>query len=252
MSQQILLSIGAVGMALGALAIFVSGRSGRPEDNHHFTVSFFVCLIAFASYFAMAAGQGDTQVGERTIYFARYVDWLFTTPLLLLGLLLIALPRVGSGGDGRGRAGLVGGVIGADVFMILTGLIASLSSSEVTRYTWYAISCGAFLAVLALIYGPVRAAASAQGDQVSALFARLAAVLTVLWFVYPVLWLLGTEGLGVIGLTGEVLVFTVIDLAAKVGFGLLLVAGVKHLAVGPAAAIPATNAGRSSEPVGAR
>jgi len=38
-----------------------------------------------------------------------------------------------------------------------------------------------------------------------------------------VLWLLGTEGTGAIGLTAEVAVFAVIDLSAKVGFGLLLV-----------------------------
>ena len=46
--------------------------------------------------------------------------------------------------------------------MIVTGLLAALSSDDAVRYTWYAISCGAFLAVLALIYGPVRKIAKAQ------------------------------------------------------------------------------------------
>ena len=59
------------------------------------------------------------------------------------------------------------------------------------------------------------------------LYTRLLGILTVLWFIYPILWVLGTEGTGAIGLTGEILVFAVIDVLAKVGFGIVLVMGVK-------------------------
>jgi bacteriorhodopsin len=38
--------------------------------------------------------------------------------------------------------------------------------------------------------------------------------------------LLGTEGTKTLSLTGEIVVFAVIDLCAKVGFGLLLCTGV--------------------------
>jgi len=227
--QETWLWVGFAGMALGALAIAFIGRAGRDEDKHHVVASFFVCLIAAMSYFAMANGQGIVGVDDREVFVARYVDWLFTTPLLLLGLMMVGLPQLRSGEDSRARIALLAGVIGADVLMIVTGLLAALSSEDAVRYTWYAISCGAFLAVLALIFGPARAEARAAGGATFALYDRLTKTLTVLWFIYPVLWLLGTEGTGTISLTAEIAVFAVIDLSAKVGFRLLLVTGVLRL-----------------------
>ena len=40
--------------------------------------------------------------------------------------------------------------------------------------------------------------------------------------------MLGTEGTGALSLTGEILVFAIIDVLAKVGFGIVLVMGVKN------------------------
>ncbi len=228
--QQTWLWVGFAGMALGAVAIFLSGQRLRAEDRHHPVASLFVCLIAAASYFAMANGQGVVQTDGRTVFYARYVDWAFTTPLLLLGLLMVALPPLVRGGDdSRDRTALIAGTLGADVLMIVTGVVAALTRDDTVKYVWFVISCGFFVAVLALVLGPVRAAATTQGGGISALFKTLVTTLSALWFIYPVLWLLGTEGTGTIGQTTEVFVFAVIDLTAKVGFGLLLVTGVGRL-----------------------
>ncbi len=256
-SQQTWLTIGAIGMALGAIAILALGR-GLGRHSHHAVASFFVCAIAACLYLLMAQGQGDVIVtktevvispaglvaltGAKLVYFARYVDWIFTTPLLLIGLLGVGLAAVKQGGeDVRSRNGLIGGVIGADILMILTGLFGALSLDSTHKYVWFAVSCAFFLGVLAVIWGPVRSAAAAQGGGVAALYNRLLGILTVLWFIYPVLWLLGTEGGSTISLNSEVVVFTVIDLLAKVGFGLVLVTGIKRLSAQetvPAAAAP--------------
>lgn len=243
-SQQTWLWIGTIGMALGAAAIYLVGAKMR--DRHHQITSFFVCAVAACMYLLMAFGQGDAVVTgssvaftpagidvsteAQLVYWARYLDWVITTPLLLLGLLTLGLKALSNAGEhGRARVGLVGGIIGADVLMILTGLFGALSLNTTHKYVWFVISCGFFLAVLFFIWGPVRAAAAEQGSGVASLYGRLAAILTVLWFIYPILWILGTEGTGTISLDTEVIVFTVIDLAAKVGFGILLVTGVKRL-----------------------
>lgn len=43
------------------------------------------------AYFAMLSGQGWTAIaGCRQFFYARYVDWAFTTPLIILQLGLIA------------------------------------------------------------------------------------------------------------------------------------------------------------------
>jgi bacteriorhodopsin len=213
-------------MGLGALAIAALGRRAPQGERYHFVMSGAVCAIAFVAYYAMANGYGIVHTGGRLEFFARYVDWALTTPLLIGGLILIGLPAGRAGDDVRSRSTLLYGAIGADVFMILTGLFAGLSNNNPVKYGFYAISCLAFLVVLGVIWGPVRAAATARGGDAAALYGRLTSLLTTLWFVYPVLWILGTEGTKVFSLTLEIVVFAVIDLTAKVAFGLLLCSGV--------------------------
>ncbi len=250
-TQETWLWIGTAGMALGAILILVLGR-GLGKHSHHAVASFFVCAIAACFYLLMAQGQGDVivtakdvvltneglavDVESRLVYYARYIDWAFTTPLLLIGLLGVGLAAVKSAGEEvRQRTGLVAGVIGADILMIVTGLFGALSLDSTHKYVWFIVSCVFFLAVLVVVWGPVRASAKAQGGGIAALYDRLLFILTGLWFVYPVLWLLGTEGTETISLNSEVAVFAVIDLLAKVGFGVVLVTGVKSLMSGKSA-----------------
>jgi len=255
-TQETWLWIGTGGMTLGAFAILFVGSGGLYRENHHRVTSFFVCAIAACLYLLMAQGQGDIIVSKAAlaitplgigadvtaelVYFARYVDWVFTTPLLLIGLLMVGLKPLSGGGEAaRNRNGLVAGTIGADVLMILTGLFGALSLDSTHKYVWFVVSFGFFLAILFLVWGPVRAAAAEQGGGTAALYNKLLGILTVLWFIYPVLWILGTEGTGTISLNTEVAVFTVIDISAKVGFGLLLVTGVKKLNDAPASTLVA-------------
>ena len=224
--------IGTIGMALGAVVII--GLGSKAESRHHVTASAYVCIIAACAYFAMASKQGvhafvDNDGVERTVYYARYLDWLFTTPLLLIGLVTVALPRLTSTLHGRDRNALVASVVGADVLMIVTGLFGALSRDTHTRWVWYVISCAFFLVVLYMIAGPIRAAAAERSAGHAALYTRLLGILTVLWFIYPIIWAIGTEGAGRVGLDTEIAIFAVIDLLAKVGFGILLVSGAAKL-----------------------
>lgn len=221
-------------MALGLVAIIALGAKHGEDGHHHAVASGFVCAIAACAYFAMARDQGihsfvDNAGVERTVYYARYLDWVLTTPLLLVGLVTVALPRLTSTLGSRDRAGLIGAVVGADVLMIVTGLIAALSKDTTTRWIWYVISCVAFLIVLYLVAGPIRAAAAQRSAGHAALYTRLLGLLTVLWFIYPIVWAIGTEGAGIVGLNSEIAIFAVIDLLAKVGFGIMLVTGAKQL-----------------------
>jgi bacteriorhodopsin len=226
-TQQAVLWIGCAGMGLGVLAIGGLSLRAPSGQKHHFVMSAAVCAIAFTAYFAMANGYGIVRTGGRMEFYARYIDWFLTTPLLIGGLLMIGLSsRTGEGEAARDRNALVFGAVGADMFMILTGLAAGLTNQSAVKYGFYAISCIAFLVVLAVLWGPILKAARAQGAATAALYTRLARTLSVLWVIYPVLWLLGTEGTKTISLTAEIIVFAAIDLTAKVLFGLLLCSGI--------------------------
>lgn len=151
-------------------------------------------------------------MNSQVVYWGRYVDWVVTTPLLLLELGVIA----------GLRPKLIAGVMGADIFMILTGLIATLEAPP-TSYLWYIISCGAFLAILGSLLTEFSASARKRNGKVNSLFQTLRNVLLVLWFCYPIVWLLGAEGFHVINTDTETALYTILDLCAKVGFGFIVV-----------------------------
>ncbi|MFB6087835.1 MAG: bacteriorhodopsin, partial [Haloarculaceae archaeon] len=53
-------------------------------------------------------------------------------------------------------------------------------------------------------------------------FRTLRTLIVVVWLIYPVWWVVGTEGLGLVRLYVETAGFMVLDLVAKVGFGIVL------------------------------
>ncbi|GAA1430593.1 hypothetical protein GCM10009616_15570 [Microlunatus lacustris] len=148
---------GAVGMALGAVTLAIWGGRRTQDEEGHTQLHVVVLVLAALSYFSLATGQGVLTLPDgREFPFARYLDWSVTTPLLLLGLAMTALHGA------HRRPGLVAALLGADVLMIATGTFFALSQVSSTKWTWYLVSCGAFLAVYATLFGPLRREARAR------------------------------------------------------------------------------------------
>jgi len=217
--ETISLGIGTLGMALGTIAFIAMGSGETNERKQEFyIVTIFIAAIAAVSYFSMFMGYGviDVAVGGESlkIYWARYADWLFTTPLLLLDLGLLA------GADRNTIATL----IGLDVGMILTGLVGALATEGAAmRIAWWGISCGFFVALLYFLVSSLSQQAARKSGEVAALFSTLRNLVIVLWTAYPIVWIIGTEGtIGLIPLGVETAAFMVLDLSAKVGFGFIL------------------------------
>jgi bacteriorhodopsin len=61
-----------------------------------------------------------------------------------------------------------------------------------------------------------------RGGAIQSTFRTLALLAIVLWSLYPVVWLLGTEGFNAVGSTLEAFLFLILDFFAKIGFGFLL------------------------------
>lgn len=207
--------VGTVGMALGALVLLGVGKRRTHDEEAHTVVHVLVTVVAACSYLAMAFGQGGLRLGGRTFWYARYLDWSVTTPLLLLGLAITALHGA------HRRPGLVAALLGADVLMIATGLFSGLSEDPAHRLAWFAVSTGAFLAVAAALFGPMRREAALRDDGRRRAYGRNAVILAALWCVYPVVVALGPHGAEVITATTETGWITVVDLLAKVAYGLV-------------------------------
>ena len=228
-SVELWLWIGFSGMGLGSLIILLLSRKLRKRDNYHALIVLLVTSIATISYYALARGQADILVGNDVVYFGRYLDWLFTTPLLLLSLLVIALPVVTDLQERRERVKLIATVLVANVLMIATGLFADLSTNSIDATVWYIASCLWFLIVLGVMFTQVKKFAFAHSKDSARVYMKLLAYLTFLWVLYPVVWVLGTTGIGIFNLTTETAMYVVLDVSAKAVFGILVVVSILKL-----------------------
>jgi len=189
-------------------------------------ITTLITTIAALSYFTMATGQGVTvkhitihhahdHVPDtfehiyRQIFWARYVDWVLTTPLLLLDLGILA---------GLNGAHLLIAII-ADVIMVLFGLFAAVGN-ESTPQKWgnYSIAIIAFLVVIWHLAINGRNTVRAKSGNVANFYGALAAYTLIIWAAYPIVWGLG-DGARRLSVDGEIIAYAVLDVLAKGGFG---------------------------------
>jgi len=207
-------------MALGTVAFIAMGWGETDEKKQeYYIVTILIPAIAATSYFSMWMGYGLTELAvpwqdqALDIYWARYADWLFTTPLLLLDLALLA-------GANRNT---IATLVSLDVGMIVTGLVGALvTASQAMRIAWWGISCGFFVVLLYVLVSRLSTQAAQRSGDVASLFGTLRNLVLLLWTAYPIVWIIGTEGLGLVPLNIETAAFMVLDVTAKVGFGFLL------------------------------
>jgi bacteriorhodopsin len=238
--ETVPLAAGAALLGLGALYFAVrSVGVDSPRVTRLHLLTALVPSIAFVAYLSMAAGVGVTEVavgsrGAVELHWARYADWLFTTPLLLLVLGLF----VGADPD------TLFGAVGADAFMIATGIVATLSTVPVYRYVWWGISTLAFLLVMYFVFVVLTEEARALDPETASMFATLRNLTGALWAAYPIWWLAGPMGLGLVSPWIETLGFLALDVLTKVGFGLLLL---RYCTVHDATPAPGPERRRSAE-----
>jgi len=211
--DQTAFMIGFTVMSLASLAIYAKGEKTSPS-LHHTLLHAAVPFIAATAYLAMAFGIGTLVKGDGSAtYFARYADWTFTTPILLSSLVLLAFHE-------RGKTGEVGGyltsIIVLDVLMIETGLISSMAETPVVRWVWFLWSCVAFLGVLYLVWVTLRTMAVERGHGLGSAYTKNVTFLTVIWFLYPLVFLIGPEGLKIITDPASVWAILIMDIVAKV------------------------------------
>ncbi|KAK4054030.1 hypothetical protein OIO90_003675 [Microbotryomycetes sp. JL221] len=211
-------------LALSAFGLLALGTT-RPTGQrafHHLAAA--ICFTASVAYYCMASdlgaaaipvefirggslGQNWVQAGvrnpTRSIWYARYIDWTITTPLLLLELLFATgLPL-----------SEVFVTIFADIVMIICGLIGSLVAS---RYKWglFAFGCAAQFFIWYVLLGPARASAYRLGTAYQKEYMTSAVILSALWLLYPIAWGVADGG-NVITPTSEMIFYGVLDLLAK-------------------------------------
>jgi bacteriorhodopsin len=215
-------------MLLSSIAFTALAWSVPVSKRLFHILTTFITTFAAISYFAMATGDGSAYshfiVKEvhkhvpdtvehvyRQIFWARYVDWSVTTPLLLLDLGFLA---------GMNGADLLVAVV-ADVIMVLTGLFAAFGNSDGQKWGWYAIACFAYLVIVWQLAVSGRRAVLAKDNSTGKLFASIGGFTLILWTLYPIVWGIG-EGARKWSVDSEILAYAILDVLAKPVFGFWL------------------------------
>lgn len=218
---------GTVAMGAGALYFFLERSSVPPVFRSTLTVSGLVCAIACFHYYKMTS---QYMTGASFPTALRYVDWLFTTPLLLIKFPMLLQLGETKRGAGSGRYGsLFAQLVLLDVAMIVTAFIAETSSTgSPSWWTFFLVACGFELAIVAILYARLGTAIASAPRQIGEALSVMRLFILIGWAVYPVGFLMALGGAG----EYREIVYNVADVINKVGFGLVALHGIKtYLAV---------------------
>ncbi|KAI9635180.1 uncharacterized protein MKK02DRAFT_26856 [Dioszegia hungarica] len=174
-----------------------------------------ILTTATIAYFSMASNLGSTPIATefaylgypigtlRQIWYVRYIDWVITTPALLLELTLAS---------GLPLSDIIT-LVFFDLVMIITGLVGALVASSY-KWGYYVFGNLALFYILWVLFGPARTSAGAIGPAYKRSFTSSAAVLSFLWFLYPIAWGIA-DGASVIHPDSEMIFYGVLDVLAK-------------------------------------
>lgn len=220
-------------MLLSSLAfILLSWRVVIPK-RMFYQLTTFTAIISTFAYYAMATHSGFSfhhiwvtdehkhdlpethKIVMRQIFWARFVDWLLTTPLILFNLGALA------GLSGSNILNL----IFANWAVIFTGLFGAYGHGR-SKWGWYAMSWVAFLFVGWQLFRNGRITAQKRGVQ--KLYGPLMSLAVGLWAVYLIIWGVGDMARKLTP-DQEVVIFAVLDFLAKPVFGFWLLLNQKNV-----------------------
>jgi len=215
-------------MLLSSLAFTAMAWRVPVQKRLFHVITTLITTFAAISYFAMATGDGNSyahivikEVHKRVpdtvehvfrqVFWARYIDWSVTTPLLLLDLAFLA------GMDG---ASILVAIV-ADVIMVLTGLFAAFGKTDGQKWGYYAIACIAYLVIVYQLVISGRRASLTKDNSTAKLFASIGGFTLILWTLYPIVWGIG-DGARKWSVDAEIIAYAVLDVLAKPVFGFWL------------------------------
>lgn len=201
-------------------AMIVTGLVTAIACYHYFQIR-----DSFGAAFALTEAGNYAFTGKPFNDFYRYADWLLTVPLLMVELIAVmTLTRAES-------AKYLRILIPAVIAMIILGYpgenAIATGGSAAAVWGWFVASMIPFIAILAVLFTQLSAAIERQPEGARGLikFARLVVLIT--WSFYPIAYVIGALGMGEQGLSETAVVglqvgYTIADITAKAGFGVVI------------------------------
>jgi sensory rhodopsin len=224
---QAFFMLGFVAMAAGTLYFVMERGDLKPQHRIAATYAAIITFIAAIMYWIMTdiVGFFDQSAGEvgATMPY-RYIDWLLTTPLLLVEFgVIVAIA-------GAATKGFVSRLVIADIIMIVTGYLGEVGTEgEVSTIVWFVISSLAWLYIVYAVFQvkldgmPAYAASAVKIMRRFVMFG---------WAIYPIgtaveefMKLSGADVSAAVAIAA--IVYVIADVLNKVGFGMVAVNAAK-------------------------
>lgn len=227
---QAFFMLGFVAMAAGTLYFILERGDLKPEHRIAATYAGIITFIAAIMYWIMTglvgffdqeAATADSIAGTMPY---RYIDWLLTTPLLLVEFgLIVAIA-------GAASKGFVTRIVIADIIMIVTGYLGEVGTEgEVSTIVWFVISS---LAWFYIVYAVFQIKLDGMKDYAANAVKIMRRFVMLGWAIYPI----GTATEEFMKLSGAdvsaavaiaAIVYVIADVLNKVGFGMVAVNAAK-------------------------
>lgn len=197
-----------ISMMVSALVVFIAGY-------HYYQI-----LGSWDAAYTLNAAEGIYEYSGKPFNDAyRYVDWLLTVPLLTVELVLVmGLPR-GKSGSLMAKLG-----IGA-ALMIATGYPGEIAETTSSRVIWGTISSAFMFYVLYVVFTELGETIKQQSGRAEKLLKNARLLLLATWGFYPIVYCFPYFGFEGASVTAGIQVgYTIADVAAKAGYGVLIYA----------------------------
>jgi sensory rhodopsin len=207
--------VGCMAMMAASAFFFLSLSQFDKKWRTSVLVSGLITFIAAVHYFYM---RDYWAAHMESPTFFRYVDWVLTVPLMCLEFYLI-LKIAGA------KQALLWRMIGFSIIMLVTGYFGEAVDRD-NAALWGFISGVAYFAIVYEIWlGSAAKLAKEAGGDVLAAHKILCWFVLVGWSIYPLGYMLGTDGwysgLHALNLNIDV-VYNIADAINKIGFGLVI------------------------------
>lgn len=206
-----------LGMAAGAF-FFAMERSSMPERyRESIAVTALILGIAAFNYFYMQGIYLHSVVNEREAFptVFRYIDWILTTPLMLLKFpLLLGMGK-------QGRRFLIK-LITLDILMISFAFVGEIAENDVRlHYAFFGVSCLCWATIIYLLNGALSQLPEWIPNSTRNCIGLMGKFIFFGWMIYPIGYLF--PSFVPIPEVRELL-YNIGDLINKIGLGLVVYA----------------------------
>ncbi|SDS48788.1 Bacteriorhodopsin [Formosa sp. Hel1_31_208] len=208
--------VGCMAMMAASAFFFLSLNQFDKKWRTSVLVSGLITFIAAVHYFYM---RDYWAVNMESPTFFRYVDWILTVPLMCVEFYLI-LKVAGA------KPSLMWKLIGLSVVMLVTGYFGEAVFTDQAAL-WGGISGLAYFVIVYEIWlGSAKKLAVAAGGEILKAHKILCWFVLVGWAIYPLGYMLGTDGwyTSILGSGSVDVAYNIADAINKIGFGLVIYA----------------------------